>query len=645
MRTIVPILGVLLCATGLPAADYQPEVLVEVDRTQIYEGESILYRVTLNHVENPSPPELQVMDDFEVASLGERSLDSTQITIINGRRTETVRRGRQYNYHLTPRRTGLLKIPGPVVKVDDRVLRGREVTVNVAAPDDQDVVIMKITSAPESVYPTQPFAVTLSIVVKELPEPYSERDPVAVQSTPPRLEIPWVDDDQLPKGVEAVRDWQRWLGPLENRSGAGFGINNLGHSQILSLFDQRPSTFYPRPQRIKRPDKSGREVGYRQYELTRRFVPKRIGRYRFGPVTLKGQFAASYDPDRGMQAQRVYVVAPQITVTVKDVPEEGRPDSYVGAVGDFRLRGELHPAKAKVGDPMTLTLTLSGEGSLDGAFPPDLMRVEEIAEQFKVYEATESTEGNSRQFTYSLRPLKEGIKEFPAVPVSYFDVNTDKYVTLKTDPVTIEVAKADRLSGHQIAYSRRGSLPAGGDVQVREEGIFANITELSAVRDQSIRPVRWLAGLGGVAGLYLAVAVVVWQVRRRGGDVALQRRSTAASRARARLRKASSEMKAGGWREGADHVEVALIGLVADMADLPEAGLTPREVELHLQCCSVDEDLIGRLHVVLETCEAARYGAPDAAVGDLGREAEALLGPLLKSLKANRRSRRCAQKP
>ena len=97
-------------------AAQEPEVIVEVDRQQLYEGESLIYRVTLNHVDNPSPPTLNGFDAFTVEFVGEQSLDSHQLTIINGRRSEVIRRGHQYNYRLTPKQSGSLTIPAPFLK-------------------------------------------------------------------------------------------------------------------------------------------------------------------------------------------------------------------------------------------------------------------------------------------------------------------------------------------------------------------------------------------------------------------------------------------------------------------------------------------------------------------------------------------------
>ncbi len=114
----------------------------------------------------------------------------------------------------------------------------------------------------------------------------------------------------------------------------------------------------------------------------------------FGPVTLKGTFAAGVDPVKGAIGKDIYAVAKALLVNIKDVPEEGRPENYIGAIGRFQFDADLAPRKAKTGDPMTLTLTLSGQGTLDSITAPDLSNIPQIADNFKIYEATEQTKGN-----------------------------------------------------------------------------------------------------------------------------------------------------------------------------------------------------------------------------------------------------------
>jgi hypothetical protein len=633
MRAVVATCILLLTASAAVAAASKPEILVELERDRIYEGESVVYQVTLNHVENPRDPELKGFDDFDIASLGQQSLDSTQITIINGQRSEIIRRGRVYNYRLTPRKTGLLQIPAPVVTIDGETLYGRSVQLQVKSPEEQDLVRMQITADRETVYPMQPFRVGLTITAKGLPEPHERQNPVALPlPRAPMLSIPWVHDQQLPGGLQAQVAVQEWLGPLENPR-AGFSIDGVGRASVFSLFEQRGATFLPESRRVRLPDKSGTPVDYWEYKFQRTFVPKRIEQYTFGPVTLKGTFAAGVEPGRGVIVEDIYAVAKPITVTVKDVPEEGRPEWYTGAVGRFEFSANLEPHKAKAGDPMTLTLALKGEGTLESTAAPDLAKIAEIAANFKLYDASEQTKGALRQFTYSLRPLSAAVKEFPAVPISYFDVQRERYVTLHSEPIPLEIVQADQLANQDIVASPRAAGTGHKELGVSREGIFANITDLSQLGNDAIHPERWAAGLGGMAALYAGLALVVARVRRRGEDKSSVRRRAAAGQARHRMHAARAEFAAERLREGADQVQAALLGLVADVADMPAAGLTRRDALERLAALNVDEEVTRQLGDFLETCEAVRYGASHATRAELSDQADIVLKDLLGALK------------
>lgn len=610
----------------------EPEVIVETDRTRLYEGESLLYRVTLNHVENPVEPDLKPLEnDFDVKSLGSQSLNSHSVTIINGQRSETTRYGRQYNYRLTPLRIGEFTIPAPSVQVDGRDLHGRDVSITVLAPDEQDVVRMEITTDRESVYPMQPFWVTLSVAIKALPTPHQDVNSVSVQRrNPPVLTIPWAVDEQLPDGLRPKIEWQRWLGETRNSRGIGFNVNNLRDNSLMAMMSGAV-TFMPMPEKVKLADKSGKETDYWRFEFKREFTAERIGDFTFGPATLKGSFAVGVEAGRPI-GEDIYAVAKPVSVVVKDVPIEGRPDCYVGAIGKFDFTASLTPKKVKTGDPMTLTLTMTGEGAWDAVSPPAIGKTAAIADHFKIYDATEQSKGNRREFTYSLRPLDAGITEFPAVPVAYFDVDSDKYVTIETDPIAIDVTKAVKLSGSDIV----GPIGTNGNhrqLEMSREGIFANITDPSMAVDQSVRPERWLIALAGLVVFYVMIGMIVSRRRRVGGDVALRRRRSASSDARRRLDQAVEELAAGRACEGADLVGGALLWLVADMLDLPAAGLTSTEACRRLESQGVEVELIGRLRSLLETCEGVRYGASGGASMELAADAKSLLKPLAAALK------------
>ena len=121
--------------------------------------------------------------------------------------------------------------------------------------------------------------------------------------------------------------------------------------------------------------------------------------------------------------------------------------------------------------------------------------------------------------------------------------------------------------------------------------------------------------------------------RRLAAAPALRRRRGAAAKARARLRRAMAALDGGRLRPAADQIQAALAGLVADWANRSAAGLTPRDLCRQLEVWELDPSLIDRLRRLLESCEAAQYGAVDAALDQWARQSQELFDALVYELK------------
>ena len=624
-----------------------PELIVEIDKREVYEGESVLYRVTLNHVENPTEPKLEGFDDFRITPLAQQSLNSQRVTIINGVRSEVVRRGRQYNFQLTPLRSGELTIPAPTAKVGADLLKGREIDIRVIPPDDQDVVLLELAVDRDAVYPMQPFTLTLTVVVKELPGDEASRDPLSVQPTPPTLNVPWLDDNQIPNGITTRKSWREILEPLVSRRGNGVQINQIGSSSVFSLFDRAATGFRPEPKRTTRPDRDGNEIGYWEYPFRRTFVPQRIGQYDFGPVSIKGTFATDVK-NRKLVGNRIYAVAKSLSVEVQDVPQNGRPDSYIGAIGSFDVAAQLAPTSARVGDPMTLTLTLSGTGTLADARPPVIASLPGVEGAFRTYDATEETDRGTRRFTYSLRPLSTDVSQFPSIPVAYFDSEQERYVTVETEPIGVTIREAETLSSTDIVSTPGSSNGEVRDFQRREGGVFANDSDWKSLRNETVHPGRWLALWGGMIGCYVVLTFAINLVRRRRADPGMVRIRQAPSHAQKALKVAASAAAAGDERAACETLRQAIIRLVADFANVPEVGLTPGDIGDRLDSLGVDDELRARTLEFLNACDAASYGACAEGLSQLDHDAHDIVDHLTSTLKkrdAVRLARSCCSLP
>ncbi|MCA9119293.1 MAG: BatD family protein [Planctomycetaceae bacterium] len=636
-RILVALFAGFLFVAPVDAQD--GEVIVELDRERIYEGESVRYRVFLSRFDQPAEPELVGFDAFVVQQAGTQQVNSSSIRIINGRRQQVTRRGIIYEYLLTPQKTGQIPIPAPIVKVDGEPVPSKSVTLTVVPAEEQDIAVLDMTSSHTVVYPMQPFDITLKIFIKPIPEPESDHDPLSVQNPLVQLTLPWAEDEALVAGIVPKIPGERWLDAMRNRSG-GFSINGRESSRspfgsFGGFFSDLAEGFRPTPKRVRRADASGRRLEYWEYTLTRTFVANKVGEYSFGPATVKGSFGVRVDTRGQLEGEAAYAFAKPVIVRVKDVPTEGRPESYTGAIGRFEIGADVSPQTAKVGDPVTLTLWLRGQGTLENVLAPKLDGIANFDKHFKIYEATEETRDDSREFTYSLRPKSVDASEIPSIPISYFDVDRESFVTLQTDPIPISVTAADRMASGEIAMATPQS-PESASIEARAEGIFANVTDLRELRDETVHPDRWFLSLGALTGLFFIVAMVAQRVQRFQSDTSLQRRRTAAADARRRLRAATSLAEEGDTRRGAEAISEALIGLVADATNTPYGVLTSTDAARRLRELKIADETVRRVQEVMQTCDDARYGAAGEAMKELPNLAEAVLEDLIRAMKKQR---------
>jgi hypothetical protein len=137
----------------------------------------------------------------------------------------------------------------------------------------------------------------------------------------------------------------------------------------------------------------------------------------------------------------VKVEAPGTSIQIKPLPEAGRPASFSGAIGRFTMTTEAQPARTHIGDPVTIKAAIDGLGSFDRMEPPLLVD----AAGWKTYQPSSDFVVNDeleisgvRTFTYSAVPV-DTVTKTPTVEFSYFDPDTEKYVTLHSPTMLVQV--------------------------------------------------------------------------------------------------------------------------------------------------------------------------------------------------------------
>jgi hypothetical protein len=341
------------------------------------------------------------------------------------------------------------------------------------------------------------------------------------------------------------------------------------------------------------------------------------GRQAVPPVLVKANLPTQVDAQgRALRTEKFVNHSAPLTIDIRPLPSAGQPASFSGAIGRFDLEVEAQPTLLRVGDPLSVTLTVRGEGLLETIRPPALEHQDTLTRDFKVPADPPAvkTDSAARTFTYTLRPRRTGIREVPPIEMAYFDPDTQRFQVVRSTPVPLRVDAASTLPvSAVIDPSGEGVQSVPG--QELTEGILANYdgADLLVPQNFQIHP-------GLLTGLLLAlppVAYVIallwrWRQRRRQQHPDYQRSRKAVQRACTALR----ALKIHGMQGDAalyEGVHQALTGYLGDKLHLVGAGLTVDDVARHLQTRQLDPALLEQVTTLLHLCDSARY-APGSLV-------------------------------
>ncbi len=483
----------------------EPSLRLSVDPPQIYQGESARLVVSVVNAEPDQEPELKELDpDFYVQSLG--ASRSSSVRSFGGARVET--KTIDFNYQLTPKKSGVFTINAPKIVVDGKELTTSPATLTVQGATQTDLVLLETSVSPSSgVYPLRPFEITLDVLIKEAPEKYRDSDLMSliVQNVgAPSLTIPWLaqNNDALLPDV----DLETWLDQILAKN-YGFTVNNYRFSQ--SVFDlddpfdfgfgfgaRRSTYFLPKSERVERTNASGEKVGYLKYSFKRTVRATKDVALSFPGATLKGNFI-DFTDEENPKSQTVYLATNPLQISVKSIPEENAPKDYVGVYGRITSSVDVDVRDVAVGDAFTLSLTLQGYGVFDAAKAPDLSKTLGVDGTFKVYQPRERAIENGTAFDYQIRPTKEGAQEIPPITISYFDVEQGKFIPLTSQAIPLNIRESllssdtnsddEYESADQSAVDSYAERLAKQNLQIRK---YASIV------------VFLLIGLGAVIGLF-----------------------------------------------------------------------------------------------------------------------------------------------
>ena len=338
-------------------------------------------------------------ENFEVLMGPSQSISSS---FINGKRSFS----KSYTYVLRPKKQGQLIIDSASITIDNTIYTTDPKTVLVTKPiDNPNAPKTAQDIADESLY----LVATLSN-----DKPYLNQGVLVTYTLyfSPRVYI------------------NNFI-PVENPTYKNFWSQDLP----IKEYETRRTTF--------------RNESFNAVDLkTVVLYPQKSGSLALDPFALElyvqiptGRRDFFGDPI--MRSATKTVKAGDLSINVRELPEEGKPSDFSGAVGDFDLSVDASRTNLEANESTQIKVKISGKGNLKLLSIPELSLPSALEKYDPEYtdNVRVNREGMNGSVTNSYTVVPRYAGSYPVDPVAftYFDPNTKSYKILNSDSFDLTV--------------------------------------------------------------------------------------------------------------------------------------------------------------------------------------------------------------
>jgi len=374
-------------------------------------------------------------ENFEVLMGPSQSISSS---FINGKRSFS----KSYTYVLRPKKQGQLIIDSASISIDNTIYTTDPKTVLVTEPiDNPNAPKTAQDIADESLY----LVATLSN-----DKPYLNQGVLVTYTLyfSPRVYI------------------NNFI-PVENPTYKNFWSQDLP----IKEYETRRTTFK---------NESFNAVDLKTVVL----YPQKSGSLALDPFALElyvqiptGRRDFFGDPI--MRSATKTVKAGDLSINVKDLPEQGKPSNYSGAVGDFKLSVDASRTSLEANESTQIKVKIAGKGNLKLLSVPELSLPSALEKYDPEYtdDVRVNREGMNGSVSNSYTVVPRYAGSYPVDPIefTYFDPNSKSYKTLNSDPFDLTV------EGSSVLPNTSASAPIVEKNTPTSSGFKSNAYQTSLV--------------------------------------------------------------------------------------------------------------------------------------------------------------------
>ncbi len=416
----------------LPGVD--AEVTASVSSEKIGLDDTLIYTLTFTNIENPTQPDLSLLDDFKCLQTSR----SSEFQFRNGASSSSTR----FIYYLMPTRTGRLALPPVRYSYQGREYSTRSFVVEV----------VKGSLSPGST----PGAGQPSLFDDDFfSSPFRDNQPQKVDATLRAV----ISKTACLKGEQLIF---RILLYTRNRIEA---VNMLSSASFAGFWQE----WFPVPQSISPSSENVNGVIYQVYEIRKAALfAGESGTLAIPSLQFELQLADPGSAFFGPQAIRRSTQEIKVAVSEPPAVAAGLP------VGQFSFALNCPRDKADVNEIVTLLMKISGSGNSKAIIPPTVPG----SDMALIYPAkiTQETAYASTSLTGTLRaeiPVSfkhTGMAVFPPLEFRYFDPTRHAVVSLRSSPLQVQVGGEKMPSGLSRTQPGSAIVQKGEDIDFIKNG-------------------------------------------------------------------------------------------------------------------------------------------------------------------------------
>lgn len=296
------------------------------------------------------------------------------------------------------------------------------------------------------------------------------------------------------------------------------------------------------------------------------------------------------------------------TISVKPLPEAGKPQNFSGAVGKFDFKVIPSKTNLKNGESLDLSVCVTGSGNmklftLPKPIVPNSLEMYDPVHTEKVNTSLAGMKGKIAD-SYAIIPQYKGNYPIKPMQFSYFDLGSGKYKTISSPEIMINVLEGPMASDTAVAEE---SASTKNKIYTSEQFKFIKLkTALESIKKQDF------FGSNGFYGLllfpFLALPLLVLFKKKKAaidGDVAGNRMKTNNRLAKKYLSEAKKQI--GNKDPFYVALEKAMHNFLKAKLNIETSEMSKTNIQELLESRNANPKTVTDFINLTENCELARY--------------------------------------